>query len=504
MKQEFLSKLKESVLSILPIAIIVVVLTLIFVPNCGISLVAFLVCSLFLMIGICLFTIGSDMSLMKMGGYVGSHLSKTRKTLLMIVCAFLIGTIVTIAEPDLMVLANQIPGINKWVFLITVSVGVGIFLVLSVLRILFKIKIQYILAICYGIIAMLMFFVPSNFLPVCFDASGVTTGPISVPFIMSFGLGIVAVRSGESNENDGFGLLAICSIGPIIAVMLISAFLKNSVGANVVETTYEVFSSFGQVGSAMLDTLLNSLKEVALVLLPVVAFFLIYNLSALKYPARTLTRLGIGIIYTYVGIVLFFTGVNTGYLPLANVLSTCIMGSNAWWIVIPVSVILGLVIVVAEPAVHVLNKQVEDLSSGVISKKMMLVSMSIGVSISVLLSALRVLFQINAIYFYFPLIIGCVILTFFIPSHITAIAFDSGGVSAGSVSGSFILPFMQGICTAKGFDIMTYGFGTIGLIVLTPILIVEIMGLKMTIRQKKLARHYAKQDDNKIRIIEFN
>ena len=504
MKKEFLAKLKESVLSILPIAIIVVVLTLIFVPNCSISLVAFLVCSLFLMMGICLFNIGSDMSLMKMGGYVGSHLSKTRKTALMIACAFLIGSIVTIAEPDLMVLANQIPGINKWVFLITVSVGVGIFLVLSVLRILFKIKIQYILAICYGLIAVLMFFVPSNFLPICFDASGVTTGPISVPFIMAFGLGIVAVRSGKSNESDGFGLLAICSIGPIISVMLISAFLKGGASTEVLNTTYAVFGSMGEFGSSMLATLLDSLKEVALVLLPVVAFFLIYNFTALKQPVRALARLGIGIVYTYVGIVLFFTGVNTGYLPLANVLSTSIMASKAWWIVIPISIVIGLVIVVAEPAVHVLNKQVEDLSSGVISKKMMLVSMSIGVSISVLLSALRVLFEINVIYFYFPLIVGCVVLTFFIPNHITAIAFDSGGVSAGSVSGSFILPFMQGICTARGLDIMTYGFGTIGLIVLTPILIVEIMGLKMTINQKRLAKRYAEHDDEEITVIEFN
>lgn len=207
MKKEFLVKFKESVLSILPISVIVIILTLIFVRGSGISVLSFAICSVFLMVGICLFTIGSDMSLMKMGGYIGSHLSKTKKTGLMITCAFLIGTIVTIAEPDLMVLASQVPSINKWIFLITVSVGVGIFLILSVIRILLKIKIKYILAVCYGLIAVLMFFVPSNFLPICFDASGVTTGPISVPFIMAFGLGIVAVRSGESNENDALDCL---------------------------------------------------------------------------------------------------------------------------------------------------------------------------------------------------------------------------------------------------------------------------------------------------------
>ena len=504
MKKEFLAKITEAILSILPISLIVIILSLIFVRDAGVSVAGFAICSVFLMVGICLFTIGSEMSLMKMGGYIGSHLSKTKKVALMLVCAFLIGTIVTIAEPDLMVLASQVPSINKWVFLITVSVGVGIFLLLSVLRILLKIKIKYIMAVCYGLIAILMFFVPSNFLPICFDASGVTTGPISVPFIMAFGLGIAAVRSGESNENDGFGLLAICSIGPIIAIMIISAILGGKANTEIVGTTYSVFENFGEFGLSLGGALLESLKDVAIVLLPVVLFFLIYNFSALKYPIKVIARLMIGIVYTYVGIVLFFTGVNAGYLPLANVLSTAIATSQVWWIIIPISVILGLVIVVAEPAVHVLNKQVEDLSSGVISKKTMLISMSIGVSISVLLSALKVLFQIEMIYFAFPLIVLCVILTFFIPNHITAIAFDSGGVSAGSIAGSFILPFMQGICSARGCDIMTYGFGPVGLIVLTPILIVELMGLKMTINNKKLADSNKKGDKKKVTVIEFN
>lgn len=503
MKKEFLAKFKESVLSILPISVIVIILTLIFVRGSGISVLSFAICSVFLMVGICLFTIGSDMSLMKMGGYIGSHLSKTKKTGLMITCAFLIGTIVTIAEPDLMVLASQVPSINKWIFLITVSVGVGIFLILSVIRILLKIKIKYILAVCYGLIAILMFFVPSNFLPICFDASGVTTGPISVPFIMAFGLGIVAVRSGESNENDGFGLLAICSVGPIIAIMIISAFLKGG-SSEITTASFEVFGSFSEFGARLGVSLLESLKDVAIVLLPIIVFFLIYNFGALKYPLVTLLRLGVGIIYTYVGIVLFFTGVNAGYLPLAYILSTAITTSNVWWILIPISIIVGLVIVVAEPAVHVLNKQVEDLSSGVISRKKMLISMSLGVSVSVLLSVLKILFKINIIYFIFPLLVACIILAFFIPDHITAIAFDSGGVSAGSIAGSFILPFMQGICTSKGLDIMTYGFGSIGLIVLTPILVVEIMGLKITISQNKLAKIGKKSDRKKVTVIEFD
>lgn len=504
MKKEFLKYLKESVFSIMPIFLIVMVLSLIFVPKCGVNLLAFTVGSVLLMFGVCLFSIGSSMSLMKMGGYIGSHLSKTKKTLLMIICAFFIGTIVTIAEPDLMVLANQVPSLNKWVFLITVSVGVGIFLVLSVIRILFKIKIKYILLVCYGLIAVLMFFVPQNFLPICFDASGVTTGPISVPFIMAFGLGIVAVRSGETAENDGFGLLAICSIGPILSVMIIAAIAG---GINSAATTNVVTAAYGsasQWGAEFGSSLLESMRDVAIVLLPVVLFFIVYNFAALKYPATLLLRLAVGILYTYVGIVLFFTGVNSGYLPIAGLLSSSIMSGSCWWIVIPISFVLGLVIVIAEPAVHILNMQVEEFSTGIVKKRSMLISMSIGVSISVLLAALRAIFEINVLYIYLPIILLCIVLMFFVPQNMIAIAFDSGGVAAGSIAGSFILPFMQGICATRGVDVMTYGFGTIGLIVLAPIMVVEIMGLKISLNNRRFLEHSKRYDKKKVTVIEFD
>ena len=229
MAKTFWSKLKESIISILPIALVVIILTLIFVPNSGWSIFCFSICSLLLILGICLFNIGIDNSLLRMGGYVGSHLSKTKKIFLMVICSLFIGIIVTIAEPDLLVLANQVPWINRWVFIISIGVSVGVCLVVAVLRIILKVKLQYILAACYGIILILMFFVPKTFLPLAFDASGVTTGPISVPFIMSFGLGIAAVRSGESNKDDGFGLIALCSIGPIVALMILGVIYGSSI-----------------------------------------------------------------------------------------------------------------------------------------------------------------------------------------------------------------------------------------------------------------------------------
>lgn len=505
MAKTFWSKLKESIISILPIALVVIILTSIFVPNSGWSIFCFSICSLLLILGICLFNIGIDNSLLRMGGYVGSHLSKTKKIFLMVICSLFIGIIVTIAEPDLLVLANQVPWINRWVFIISIGVSVGVCLVVAVLRIFLKVKLQYILAVCYGIILILMFFVPKTFLPLAFDASGVTTGPISVPFIMSFGLGIAAVRSGESNKDDGFGLIALCSIGPIVALMILGVVYGSSIDTSVGITSYETLASASAAGKMIGLELLASFKEVLIVLAPIVVFFLIYQIFALKYPWKSMLRLGIGVVITYFGIVLFFTGVNAGYLQLANILAVNIATKNEI-LLIPICLIFGLFIAVAEPAVHVLNRQVEDISSGAIKKRSMLLSLSIGLSLAVVLSVIRIIFEINIIYFYFPVLLCCIVLSFFVPNQISSIAFDSGGVASGALSSSFILPFMQGVCLTLGRDSMIFGFGTIGLIILMPILVVQLMGLKILINNKKLTKFHKHLDaeEGEVLIIEFD
>ena len=504
MKAMFLDKIKESIMSILPISLVVIVLSVIFIPNCGWSCFAFGISTVLLMIGICLFSMGNDLSLMKMGGYIGSHLSKTRKVALMLICSFIIGVIVTIAESDLSLLAAQIPSIKSYVFIITVGVGVGFFLFLATLRILLNIKIKYVLAIAYSIVFVLMFFVPKSFLPIAFDASGVTTGAISVPFIMAFGLGISAVRGGENNQDDSFGLLAMCSIGPIFAVMLMSAIMGN-MGAVVPESTAIVYNGFGSVAHEFGVQLLENLKDVALILLPIVAFFMVYHWTLLKLPKQVILRLFVGVAYTYIGIVLFFIGAKCGFMPLASRISTSMYATSPY-LVIPICAITGLFIVMAEPAIHVLNRQVEELSSGTIKQKTMLITLSVGVACAILLSALRILFEIDILVIFVPMLALIILSTFFISNRITAIAFDSGGVTAGVISSTFILPFMQGIAGAKGLDAMTYGFGTIGIIILVPILVVEIMGIKMRANELKLAR-INKQLDKKekhITIIEFD
>lgn len=508
MSAVFLKKLKESVVSILPIALIVVVLSLIFVPNCGWTVFNFAICAILLMLGICLFNIGCEMSLMKMGEYVGSHLSKTKKVLLMLICSLLIGAVITIAEPDLKVLASQVDGLDDWILLIATAIGVGVFLMLAIARVLLKIKIKYILAVSYLIILILMFFVDKRFLPICFDASGVTTGPLSVPFIMAFGLGIVTVMSGKKNRDDEFGFLAMCSIGPIFAVMILSVILSGGL-QSAEPVTYEVLGGFGQMMKEMGSALLTNIWEVAIILLPIVAFFMVYQVSALKLPWKNILRLMIGVLFAYVGITLFFTGVSAGFLPIANILSMTIASSSSCvqWLLIPICFVVGLFLAIAEPAVHVLTKQVEDLSNGAITKKTMLLYVSAGVSISIVLAILRIFFKIDILYIYVPLVALMIILTFFIPNHITAIAFDSGGVATGSMSSSFVLPFMKGVCQARGLDTMTYGFGTIGIVILVPIVLVEIMGLRIAINEKRYARNQKLLDESKegkVSIIEFD
>ena len=504
MKTLFLKKLKESAISILPISVITIILTAIFVPNSLWSIVCLGIAIVLLMIGISLFSMGNEMSLMKIGGLIGSHVSKTKKIFIMLLCSFLIGTLVTIAESDLSILASQIPGINSWLFIIVVGISVGFCMLLATLRIILNIKIQYVLAIAYLIILVLMFFTPKAFLPISFDASGVTTGAISVPFIMSFGLGISAVRSGESNQDDSFGMIAMCSIGPIFAVMLMSVILKNAGAAlpDVANVDYTgIGTVFGQIGFQFLE----NMKDVALILTPILLLFVIYNFVALKLPKQTLGRILIGSIYTYVGITFFFVGAKSGFLPVASKLAVNIFNYNPV-ILIPIIAIVGLFIVVAEPAIHVLNKQVEDLSSGSISKRKMLLVLSVGVALSVTLAVLRIIFKIDILYILTPLVALMIILSFFSPSKITAIAFDSGGTAAGIISSTFVIPFMQGICFANELDLMTFGFGTIGIIITVPIIVVEIMGIKIRVEKERLARlsKIADQNQSAIKIIEFD
>lgn len=500
--REFGEKLKESAISIVPLFLIIVALYLIFASFNLFMLLAIVVATLIMIVGMAMFNVGVDMSTMKMGGYVGSHLSRSRKLSFMSILSFILGFMVTISEPDLMVLSEQVPGISsKWVILITVSLGTGIFLLLSTLRTIFRWRIKTILILSYAITLVLCVFAPDNFLPLSYDAIGVTTGAMSVPFIMAFGLGICAVRTGKNNQEDGFGLIALASIGPVIAILLVSLFIKTD--GTMASETASAIASASDWGSAIGGAIISYLRDIFIVIIPIFLFFLLYNYKYLKLPKTSILRIFVGIIYCYVGLVIFLTGVSTGYLPMAGLLGGTIAGGELKWLLIPIALIIGAVLIFAEPAVHVLNKQVEDITGGVIRKRTMLIGLSIGVAVAMLVVVLRALLGIPFIYVAAPFIILLIILSIYAPKLFVGIAFDSGGAAAGSLSASFVLPFIIAICTTLGNDGMLYGFGTIGIISIIPTIMIEVIGIRYQYILNK-NKHKPQKIRKEISIIDFD
>ena len=357
------------------------------------------------------------------------------------------------------------------------------------------------LMISYMLALILCIFAPVNFLPLAFDTMGVTTGAVSVPFIMAFGLGICAVRSGKQNQDDGFGLIALASIGPVIAILIVSFFIKGDASSGT--ETAQMASTIGELGLSIGTGIESYLREVVVVIIPVFVFFLIYNYIFLKLPKTSLIRIFIGLVYTYLGLVIFLTGVSVGYLPTADVLGRAIASPSTKWLLIPIALVVGFCLVFAEPAVHVLNKQVEDITEGVISKKTMLIGMSIGVAIAMLIIIFRALFDIDFMYIVTPLVLIMVVLSIFTPDLFEGIAFDSGGVAAGSLTASFVLPFVVGVCSRLGVDPMLYGFGSIAIVAILPTIVIQIMGIRyqcFVCKSKKSSRKAKKSD---ITIIDF-
>ncbi len=475
--KEFLHKLKESSISVLPFFAIILALFVIFLPFNLWAFVAIIFATLLMIVGMSLFNVGVDMSTMKMGGLVGSNLSKSRRFSFMLILSFLLGFIITIAEPDLMVLAEQVPGISsKWIILLSVAGGSGIFLIISTIRTLFRLSIKTVLIASYVLALGMCLFANPSFIALSYDSIGITTGAVSAPFIMAFGLGICAVRSGKNNQEDGFGLIALASIGPVLSMMIVSMFINSN--ADIASQPISTVTTLNEFGSSFGTSFLSYCQEVFVVILPIFLFFLIYNHKYLKLPKTTLVRMFVGLLYTYIGLILFLSGVNSGYLPTANLLGFTITESAFSWTLLPISVIIGFFLIFAEPAVHILNKQVEDITEGVITKKAMLIALSIGVALSMLLAICRALFHIEFVYIILPLTVILVILSKIAPNMFVSIAFDSGGVASGSLAASFVLPFVIGVCKSLNLSVLEYAFGTIALIALIPTIVIEIMGIR--------------------------
>ena len=490
-QKNLLEKLKESLGAVLPIIGIVLVLCFSIAPIPNSVLMTFVVGAVLLIIGMMFFTLGAEMAMTPMGERIGTKLTNTRKISVVIVLCFILGFIITISEPDLQVLAEQVPSIPNYTLIIAVATGVGIFLVAAVLRMLFGIPLAHMLLILYPIIFILASIVPQDFLTVAFDSGGVTTGPMTVPFIMALGIGFSAVRSDKHAENDSFGLVALCSVGPILAVLLLG-LLYHPGDSGYEQTMIVKTDNSVEMWQLFQEGLPYYMKEMLISLLPIILFFFIFQIVSLHLHKKTLVKIIIGIIYTYIGLVLFLTGVNVGFMPAGNYLGQVIAGLSYPWIIVPIGMLIGYFIVKAEPAVYVLTEQVEELTSGAISAKAMGMSLSIGVALSLGLAMVRVLTGISILWFLLPGYAVALGLTFFVPKIFTAIAFDSGGVASGPMTATFLLPFSMGACEALGGNVVTDAFGVVAMVAMTPLITIQILGLIYQIQEQMKEKQAAK------------
>ncbi len=476
-------KLIESVKSVLPICLIVAVLCLLFIPvNNGLFL-AFILGTALIIVGMALFNIGSDLSMIQIGNQIGAKITQSKNIFFILITSLVLGIAVTVAEPDLQVLATNAPNIDTTVLIITVSVGVGVFLLFSMLRILLKIKLRWMLLIFYAIIFAIAAFSDVNFLSVAFDSGGVTTGPMTVPFIMALGVGVASIRSDERAKSDSFGLVALCSIGPILTVLILGLLYPSSSGQSAALDITE-FENSVSVGREYIFKLPTYLEEVLFALLPVIVIFLLFQVFSLKLSKRPFLHILVGLLYTFIGLVLFLLGVNVGFSSLGAVLGENMVEEGFKWLLIPIAMLMGWFIIKAEPAVHVLNKQVSELSAGAISEKSMGVTLSIAISVAMGMAMLRVITGISILWFMVPGYVIALLLSFFVPPTFTAIAFDAGGVASGPMTATFMLPFAIGACSQLGSNVMTDAFGLVAMVAMMPLITVQIMGAITAIKTK--------------------
>lgn len=482
-------KVSESVSSVLPITLIVFLLSITLAPLSLSTFVMFLVGAVMLIVGMGLFTLGVDMSMIPMGEGIGVQMSKSKKILLSLTACLVLGVIITVAEPDLQVLAEQVPSIPNLVLILTVAAGVGFFLLIAQLRMLLKIPLSYTLVFFYSIVFILAWFAPDDFVPVSFDSGGVTTGPITVPFIMALGIGMAAIRSDKNSSSDSFGLIALCSIGPILSVLLLGIFYnpQSAVASDVQITDY------GNT-QALAKTFVSAFPayawEVATALLPIAVVFVLFQIFSRRFHKRQLLKILSGFIYAYMGLVLFLTGVNVGFMPAGHYIGQTLASGDNNWLLIPIGMLIGYFIVRAEPAVQVLTKQVEEISNGSITQKSIEHSLSIGIAVSVGLSMIRILTGISIMWFLIPGYLISLTMTFFVPQIFTGIAFDSGGVASGPMTATFLLPLAMGACQAMGGNILTDAFGIVAMVAMTPLVTIQVLGLtgtlKTRLQQKRL------------------
>ena len=484
------SKLTESLAAVVPVIAIVLLLSLTIAPISSGIILSFLTGAVFVLIGMMFFTLGAEMSMTPMGEKVGATMTRTKKVWFIILLSFVLGVIITISEPDLQVLAELVPSLDNSVIIFSVAVGVGLFLVLAIVRMLLGIALPPLLVVLYIIVFVLAFFVSGNFRAVAFDSGGVTTGPMTVPFIMALGIGISAIRNDRHAADDSFGLVSLCSVGPILAVLILGLIATPNAGEQTIGFGTEIADTI-ELRQLFGHGLPDYIREIAVSLLPIVVFFGLFQIFSLKLSGRNLAKIVVGLVYTYIGLVLFLTGANVGFMPAGSYLGSVIASQSYRWLLIPIGAVIGYFIVKAEPAVYVLNHQVEEITDGAISAKAMGTALSLGVAASVALAMTRVLTSLPILWFLLPGYAIALGLSFVVPKIFTAIAFDSGGVASGPMTATFLLPLAQGACSAVGGNLTTDAFGVVAMVAMTPLITIQVLGVISVIKNRK---HTAAED----------
>ena len=477
-------KWKESLHSILPISLIVLLLCFTVVPMPADLMCTFMIGCFLLVVGMGVFNVGTELAMTPIGEKVGGQLTRSRSIRLVLIAGFLAGFFVTVAEPDLTVLANQVSNVPNLLLILSVGAGVGLLLMLSLYRIFKRIDLRLLLFALYALVFILAIFEPRNFLSVAFDSGGVTTGPMTVPFIMGLGVGVASIRSDSGAENDSFGLVALCSVGPILAVMLLGIIFRPDSGNEMAISIARAEDSLLLRG-IFAAGIPEYMRDMALSLLPIIVFYSVFHYldHTGKAPQRTIVM---GLIYTYIGLVLFMTGANVGLLPIGYYLGLN-LSETSKWLLIPVGMIMGWYTVSAEPAVQVLCDQVYEMTAGAVPKKALMLSMSAGVSVAVGLAILRSLTGLSILWLIVPGYALALVMMLFTPRVFTAIAFDSGGVASGPMTAAFLLPLSIGACKGVGGSIAQDAFGVVTMVAMTPLITIQALGLIYQHKQRRSA-----------------
>lgn len=511
MKHILREKFAEAVWAVLPLSALVVAFDAVlrFAFGSGMPpgiLLQFVVGAAFVLVGIGLLALGEDLAMAHMGDRIGAKLSEKGKTGLLIISGFLIGLLVTMAEPNLTVFATLTPGIENGIVMVTAALGVGIFMALGIVRMVKRIPSQVTLTLIFLFVFGIAAFTPYSFIPVAFDVGGVATGPVTVSFIMAVGFGLASVRGGGRNAENSFGTVAFCTIGPIAAMLLLGIFGKGGDAAQ--DAAGSASADGAEIIMEFLRELLEFFKEVALALLPIVLLFAVFQLFFLKLHKRSLLRIGMGVVYTFLGHALFLTGVCVGFLHAGEFLGEAIasLPSGLHLLLIPAAMLMGGFVVMAEPGIHALNRQVETVTVGAVSRRAMNTMLCIGVMIADGLAMLRIITGVSLWYFLIGGYALAILLSLLVPKVFTAIAFDSGGVASGAMTVAFMLPFAKGACGALWNSperVLTDAFGLISLVVIMPIITVQLLGLVYRLKLGHSALLLRGTDDS-VEIIEFD